>query len=205
VILAAALLLLLLSTSRAESPSGGAPGPARGAKAAEVSTISPETPPAPDQLRARAAKRAATAAATAAPALPSGTRKPTDVHTALAGTTPGPATLEARWRAKEAAAMRAPSSGSRSHGVEGVLGPLPRPEWVLDLLGRKPKAASLASGPMRSGAPATTHVGPTDASVRAGTRGPKQPEKSTIERGPEQPTDVELAKRRTGPIGGGPR
>lgn len=204
VILAAALFLLLLSTSRAESPPGSAPGSVPMAKAAEVSTISPETPPAADQLRARAAKRATSATATPSQVLASGARKPADVRTALAvGTAPDPAALHARRQAKEAAAVRVPSSGARSRGVEAVLGPLPRPEWVLDLLGRAPKAASLASGPPRTSPPPAAV--PADASVRAGTRGPKQPEQSTIGRGPERPSDVELAKRLPGPTRGGRR
>lgn len=208
VILAATMPFLLFSPPRAESASPGAPGARTGhvAKAAEVSTIAPETTPSPDRLRALAAKRAATAVAAPSPAMPSGSKKPTDVRTALAaGSIPGPAALEARRRAKETEAVRVPSSGSRSHGLETVLGPIPRPQWVLDLLGRQPKAASLVSEPQRSGAPSMTHVAPTDASVRTGTRGPKQPERSTIERGPEHLTDVELAKRLPEPTSGSPR
>jgi hypothetical protein len=117
--------------------------------------------------------------------------------------------LEARRRAKEAEAARAPvATPPHGLGLANALGPIPRPEWIRDLLDRQRAAAGITPvmGAARPSAAAEgVHTPLEQAATRAGTRGEKQPALSHIETGDKLPSAAELAKHSGEKASGGPR
>ncbi len=204
---------LLVATARADdarAPATQAP------KQPEVSTIRPAVVLSAEQRQALAekdaARRAAEAAAAAsaqAPLDPSG--KPADVKTVLPGpANVDPATLETLRQQKEAQARQqaalAPRPTPRQMSFADVLGPIPRPAWVHDLLKLWVPTSATNLDPRR---PADARAGvaapAADASKPGRPLGVKAPEVRKIESGPATPSAAELAKRPATKAGGGAR